>query len=62
MMHAPTCPQCRSSDLLVVRLVPRDVPMRFSTCRHCEHRWWEDTSAGADLTLTTVLRDLAGVR
>ncbi len=62
MMSQPTCPECRSDDLLVVRLTPRDVPMRFSTCRSCEHRWWEDARAGRDLALATVISDLSAAR
>ena len=54
-MSEETCPKCQSDDLLVVQLVPKDKPMRFHTCRHCEHRWWEDAAVGADIDLTDVL-------
>ena len=58
MSAKPTCPKCASEDLLVVRLVPQDTPMRFSTCRHCEHRWWEDADAGVDVALASVIHEL----
>lgn len=52
------CPRCTSSDLLVVHLTPVDTPMRFSTCRHCEHRWWEEAGSGTDVPLRLVIDDL----
>jgi formate dehydrogenase maturation protein FdhE len=54
-----TCPSCSSPDLLVVHLAPKGEPMRFSTCRHCEHRWWEQVHVGAGIELRTVLTHLA---
>ncbi|WP_370327790.1 hypothetical protein [Euzebya sp.] len=60
MAQSVTCPNCRSDDLLVVRLSPKDTPMRFHTCRHCEHRWWEDIVEGTDVALTAVLAHIAG--
>ena len=59
MLQMTKCPQCGSADLLVVQLVPRDRPMQFHTCRHCENRWWEDAHDGSDVQLTTVIRELA---
>ncbi len=60
MATPPECPKCTSRDLLVVNLTPNDVPMRFSTCRHCEHRWWEDAHVGADMALSSVIANIAG--
>lgn len=61
MAHRTTCPNCASGDLLVVSLVPRDTPLRFTTCRHCEHRWWQDAAAGVEVTLSSVISGLQAV-
>lgn len=59
MATATNCPKCNSDDLLVVRLVPKDRPMQFHTCRHCEHRWWEDADSHDDLDLEVVIDEMA---
>jgi transcriptional regulator NrdR family protein len=53
------CPNCTSDDLLVVDLTPKDALMRFTTCRHCEHRWWEDVDTSVDVALGQVLGELS---
>jgi DNA-directed RNA polymerase subunit M/transcription elongation factor TFIIS len=58
MAHQPTCPTCTSADLLVVVLSPKGTPMRFTTCRHCENRWWEDVTEGASLDLGAVIEHI----
>ncbi|CAN5366011.1 hypothetical protein BH23ACT9_BH23ACT9_27050 [soil metagenome] len=35
--------------------------MRFSTCRHCEHRWWEDAHAGRDVAFGSVIKEMSVV-
>ena len=59
MATTPTCEKCNSDDLLVVRLTPRDREMLFTTCRHCEHRWWQDAHVGADINLDVVSEEIA---
>jgi DNA-directed RNA polymerase subunit M/transcription elongation factor TFIIS len=54
-----TCPACRSDDLLVVVLSPAGTPMRFATCRHCEHRWWHDEHVGEPVDLGTVIEHIS---
>ncbi len=58
-MPTTTCEKCQSDDLLVVQLAPRDRQMRFTTCRNCEHRWWEDAEVGTDLRLDSVIEQIA---
>ena len=48
MASSDTCPSCTSDDLLVVTLAPTGTPMAFHTCRHCEHRWWEQPAVAGD--------------
>lgn len=36
----PTCPRCRSTDLVAFTLSPAGEPLHFALCRSCEHRWW----------------------
>ena len=54
-----SCPNCTSTDLLSVALAPKDRPMQFHTCRHCEQRWWEDIAEGADVGLDVVIAELS---
>lgn len=54
-----SCPKCKSDDLLVVTLAPKERAMNFHTCRHCENRWWEDIEEGADVSLDNVIDQLA---
>ncbi len=53
------CPKCSSDDLLVVDMEPNGAPMRFSTCRHCENRWWADISEGSSIDLDAVLEHIS---
>ena len=53
------CPSCTSDDLLAVVLTPSGTPMRFATCRHCEHRWWQDQTDGAAIDIGTVIEHIA---
>lgn len=48
------CPNCRSTDLFEMDLTVAGVPLHFSHCRACEHRWWR----GPDRTDPLVLDDL----
>jgi DNA-directed RNA polymerase subunit M/transcription elongation factor TFIIS len=58
MSPATRCPKCSSSDLLVVNLSPNGAPMQFTTCRHCENRWWEDVEVGIDIALRDVIQHI----
>jgi transcription elongation factor Elf1 len=60
MPRSTACPSCTSTDLLSVVLEAKGTPMRFTTCRHCERRWWEDIEQGTDLQLDEVLAQVAG--
>lgn len=55
-MH--TCPHCRSTNLVAVALTLATGPVRFASCRACEHRWWTDAAAGG-LSLGDVLDRVA---
>lgn len=55
------CDRCGSNDLFRVQLAPRGTPVLHSTCRHCEHRWWEerDGAAPREIALSDALVQLA---
>lgn len=50
------CPKCHSHDLFQVTLRPAGEAVPFTTCRHCEHRWWGQ--AGQTVALDEVLARL----
>jgi formate dehydrogenase maturation protein FdhE len=49
------CPQCRSINVIIVHMSIGDAPVRFSSCRSCENRWWTDLNARRQLALDEVL-------
>ena len=53
------CPGCGSADLLRIDLTPRGRTMYFNTCRSCEHKWWTDSDAMAEIPLADVLKEVA---
>ena len=53
------CPNCASTDLVKIELSPGGRPMRFSTCRACEHRWWTEQAAADVVSLERVLAYVA---
>ena len=53
------CPNCTSSDLMHVALTLPGGPVRFASCRQCEHRWWREADSGDQLNLDTVLHKAA---
>lgn len=53
------CPGCRSSNLIVVHMTIAAEPVRFSSCRACEHRWWTDLQADRAMPLVEVLDRVA---
>lgn len=53
------CPNCSSDDLVAITLNPRDRPLRFTTCRSCEHRWWTDLDGSTGVPLTDVLAEVS---
>jgi hypothetical protein len=53
------CPKCHSTNLILVDLTIRSEPLRFTSCRSCEHRWWVDVSADRSLALPEVLERVA---
>jgi hypothetical protein len=54
-----TCPSCCSPDVIGFTLTPAAEPMRFRSCRSCEHRWWEHQPSGDELVLSDVLERIA---
>lgn len=54
-----TCPACASPDVIGFVLSPAGEPMRFQSCRSCEHRWWEQVTSGHELVLSDVLERIA---
>jgi hypothetical protein len=54
-----TCPRCASSDVVGFDLAPRGEPVRFTHCRGCEHRWWQEVEEAAPVPLGTVLDRIA---
>lgn len=54
-----TCPSCHSPNVLGFTLAPAGDPMRFKSCRACEHRWWEHEGSGDELVLSDVLDRIA---
>ncbi len=53
------CPSCRSTNLIVVHMTIGSDPVRFTSCRACEHRWWTDLHADRLLPLDEVLDRVA---
>ncbi len=53
------CPSCQSDDLVQIALKPSGEALLFSTCRACEHRWWEDTSQSHTVPLREVLEHVS---
>jgi hypothetical protein len=50
------CAGCGSTDLLEIELTADGSPVRFSTCRDCEHRWWTDLSETTRIGVADVLQ------
>ncbi|MDP8970917.1 MAG: hypothetical protein M3N52_10580 [Actinomycetota bacterium] len=50
-----TACRCGSANLVEIDLAPAGRPVRFSTCRDCEHRWWSDVAGTGALRLDDVL-------
>ena len=49
-----TCPACGGAQLTTLSMTLTDgTPVRFASCRRCEHRRWE--SAGDELSIVRVL-------
>lgn len=55
MTSPDRCPHCRSADLVIIRLSPAGSPLRFHTCRDCEHRWWTELQTQARVEVGAVL-------
>jgi hypothetical protein len=53
------CPSCRSANLIVVYMTIASDPVRFASCRACEHRWWTDLNEDRLLPLGEVLERVA---
>jgi len=39
-METGTCPQCRAGDLIAISMSVGGRNLAFSTCHHCEAKWW----------------------
>ncbi len=39
-METGTCPQCRAGDLIAISMSVGGRELSFSTCHHCEAKWW----------------------
>lgn len=39
-METGTCPQCRVGDLIAISMSVGGRDLSFSTCHHCEAKWW----------------------
>jgi DNA polymerase III alpha subunit (gram-positive type) len=55
----PTCPSCRASELITIAMTVGGTQLAFSTCHHCEARWW--FRDGEQVPLASVI-GLVGVR
>ena len=48
-MH-PTCPACRSGDLITIEMNVAGSDLSFSTCHECEAKWWHKNGEKVELT------------
>jgi hypothetical protein len=39
-MESGTCPQCHEGDLITISMTVGGRDLSFSTCHHCEAKWW----------------------
>ncbi|HWB72040.1 MAG TPA: hypothetical protein VG452_07465 [Egibacteraceae bacterium] len=51
---------CGSDSLVQVDLAPTGRQIRFSVCRDCERRWWNDLADADVLVLDDVLSLVGG--
>ena len=35
-----TCPSCHQGDLIMISMEVSGQDLAFSTCHHCEAKWW----------------------
>ena len=40
VMESGTCPQCHEGDLITISMTVGGRELSFSTCHHCEAKWW----------------------
>ncbi|MEN3315978.1 MAG: hypothetical protein V7605_2212 [Acidimicrobiaceae bacterium] len=52
-----TCPSCRSTALVEIRLTLHDQLVTMHSCSTCERRWWD--KAGQLVSLPSVLELVA---
>ena len=57
--HHPSCPSCKTSDLITIAMTVGGAELAFSTCHECEAKWW--FRDGEPVQLTSVI-GLVGVR
>jgi DNA polymerase III alpha subunit (gram-positive type) len=55
----PSCPSCKTSDLITIAMTVGGAELAFSTCHECEAKWW--FRDGEPVQLTSVI-GLVGVR
>ncbi len=44
------CPKCQGEDCLQIEINLQDETVQFSSCRHCEAKWWEHDGGTIDLS------------
>jgi transposase-like protein len=52
-----TCPSCRSTALVEIRLTLHDQLVTMHSCSTCERRWWD--KGGQQVSLPSVLELVA---
>jgi DNA polymerase III alpha subunit (gram-positive type) len=57
--HHPSCPACRTSELITIAMTVGGTELAFSTCHQCEARWWFRN--GEQVPLSSVI-GLVGIR
>ena len=55
----PSCPSCRTSELITIAMAVGGAELAFSTCHECEAKWW--FKDGEPVQLASVI-GLVGVR
>ena len=48
-----TCPSCKAGDLIKISMVVGGRDLAFSTCHHCEAKWW--FRDGEEVPLSSVI-------
>jgi DNA polymerase III alpha subunit (gram-positive type) len=48
-----TCPSCKAGDLIRISMVVGGRDLAFSTCHHCEAKWW--FRDGEEVPLSSVI-------